>query len=264
MFKEFVRAFFSLIRSPLLFLPALFAVIANLLVLYLLQEPIMVLLSEIIAGSFSGIAFIGGNPVFLISSFAVEFFWVFVLVFATLLINSWIGIVMARFAARQEEQKTEVLESTGFALKKIPRLLSWSVFVLLISAFFFVMFLVFSVVGEWNAIIGFLLLIAWFVAGVLSFFVLTLGVPIMGVEEANIKNSLLNAKKILQSHFWNLVGFFILLAIVLGVIQLIGSFISESIGEEIISIIILAVFLLLQVVIAHLALPFYYLEKSRS
>ncbi|MBU0636332.1 hypothetical protein KKE06_04875, partial [Candidatus Micrarchaeota archaeon] len=259
-----VRVFFSVVRSPLLLLPALIAILANLVVFYLLLDPIVVLVSELIAGSFLGIGFLGGNPLFFVSSFAAELLWVLVLVLVSIMINAWLGLVMARFAQQQEQKKVQVLESTRYAIKKIPRIIAWSIFVFLIAVFFFVVLLVFSAIGEWNAIIGWILLLLWLIIAIFTFLVFSLAIPAMGIEDCNIKKGLLHAREVIQKNLWNFIGFFIILGIVVLVIQLIGSLIADGIEDEIISVIIIAVFLLFQVIFSHLALPFYYLEKKQS
>ena len=214
--------------------------------------------------SLKAIGVLGGNPVFLVAGFASELVWIVVLVLVSIMINAWVGMVLARFARQQEQKKVEVLESTAYGIKKIPRIIAWSVFVFLIATFFFVVLLVFSAIGEWNAVIGWLLLLVWFVITILSFLVLSLGIPVMGIEDCNIKKGLSLAREIVRKHLGSFIAFFIVLGIIVLVIQLAGTLIADGIEDETISVIIIAVFLLFQVVFSHLALPFYYLEKKHS
>ncbi len=258
MFKELIRAFFSVVRSPLLLLPALFAVLANLAALLLLQEPVLTIFVELMNSGFSEFE----SVYFLVSSLATEFFWILALVFVTILVNSWLSLSMARFARLQEEKKLHVFESVLYAISKIGRLVAWSIFVLLIGFVFLLLLFVVSSIGYWNEWIGLLLLIFWLVCSLLVFFVLTFAIPVMGLEDTGIKYGLQKSAGMIKRHFLGVFAFMIVLGVFVGIVSWIGDSASDWVEDENFSILLLAVFLLIQNVIANLALPFYYLEKK--
>lgn len=264
MFKEFIRVFFSVVRSPLLLLPALFAVLLNLAVLYAFQQPLVDFVGILLDNGLQGIEWTGGNPVFLLGTIASSLPWIILLVGISILVNAWIGLAFARFAAKQEEKKVQVLESVSYATQKIPRLVAWSIFVLLIATLFCTVLLLVAGIGSWSGIVGLVLLLLWIIALVWCFLVLALGIPFMGVEDTSIRSALSKANELVKRHFWNLVGFFIILGIVLGVLQLAGNGIADWVDDEWISVGVVMLFLLFQIIVSHLALPFYCIEKNRS
>jgi hypothetical protein len=258
MFKALVRSFFSIVRSPLLLLPALVAVLVSLAALLLVQESVLTILAELMNGSLSEFE----SLFFLVSSFATEFFWILVLVFVTVLANSWLSLSMARFARLQEEKKMNVLGAVGYAIKKLPLLMAWSVFVLLIAFLLLAVLMAVSAIGFWNQWIGLLLLIVWVVCSLLVFFVFSFTIPVAGLEDASIKNALQKASLLVRKHFFSVFAFMLVLGFFVGIVSWIGGAISDAVDDDTLAVIVLAVFLLIQNVIANLALPFYYLEKK--
>lgn len=260
MFKELIRAFFSVVRSPLLLLPALFAVLANLAALLLVQEPVLTIFAELMNSGFSEFE----SVYFLVSSLSTEFFWILILVFATILVNSWLSLSLARFARLQGEKKLHVFESVLYAVSKIGRLIAWSIFVLLIGFVFLFFLFAVSAIGYWNEWLGLLLLLFWLVCTLLVFFVLTFAVPVMGLEDTGIKYGLQKSGGMVKRHFLAVFVFMLVLGVFVGIVSWIGDTASEWVEDENLSILVLAIFLLVQNVIANLALPFYYLEKRPS
>ena len=135
----------------------------------------------------------------------------------------------------------------------------------MLVGFVFLLFLfVVSTIGYWNEWIGLLLLLFWLVCAFLVFFVLTFAVPVMGLEDVGIKYGLQKSAGMIKKHFLGVFVFMIVLGIFVGIVSWVGDTASELVEDENLSILLLAVFLLVQNVIANLALPFYYLEKKPS
>lgn len=260
MFKELIRAFFSVVRSPLLLLSALLAVLANLAIVLALQDPITALIAELLAGSLQESA----SLYYWVSSFIGELFWIGLLVFATILVNSWLALAMARFARLQEQKELNVLGSTVYAIGKIPRLLAWSILLFLIGLAFLLVFFGIFWIGQWNAWIAWLLFILWILFFVIAFFVLSFAIPASGIEDSTIKNALQKSLLLVQKNLGSVLVFFVILGIFLGVIAWAGNALADAAEDEMVSVVVLGIFLLIQSVIANLALPFYYLEKKPS
>lgn len=262
-FQAFLRSFFSIIRSPLLFLPAAIAVLVNALAVILLQEPIIVLLSELVAGTFTTIdASLG--PTFFITTFASEWLALLALILISLLSNSWLGVVFGRFVQSQETKKPAVLEATVFGLRRLPRLIAWSLFLLIIGLFFVALVFFISGIGYWNEWIGLLLLIALIIVTIFAAFVLLLAIPLMGLQDYGIKQALKESREIVSRRLAGLLVFFILLGIFIVFIQVIGNFLSDVFEDELIAVLITVVFMLVQSIVVNLSIPFFCIEKKRS
>jgi hypothetical protein len=126
MFREFLRLLFSLVRSPLLLGVALLGVIVNLAILALMSGAVFTIIADLVYGPA-----LAGDWTSLIAwsgIYAVELMIITLGLFAVLVVNAGVGLAFGRFAALQQERKTQVLGATGYALGKTGLLVAWGVF----------------------------------------------------------------------------------------------------------------------------------------
>lgn len=262
MFKEIIRAFFSVIGSPFLLFPTILAVLANLLAVVLLQDPLLEFFTRISNGELSGVLFAGSNPVFLLSTFSSELFWIFLLVFATLLTNSWIGLLLAHFAGLEQGKKMRAANATLFAIAKIPVLVVWSVLVTLLAISWLVILFAVAAIGEWNPWIGLILLLFWLFGSVLGMLVLAFIIPALGIENCSMKEAFKKSRILLQKNFGSAFLFVLVVGLVVTLLSWLGTTLSDAIDNETLALVVAGLFVLLQSVVANLSLPFFYLEKK--
>ncbi len=258
MFREFLRLIFSLVRSPLLLLIAVIGIAANSLIVAWLSDPATILLAEIIYSPLMGGQ--SGDLFFLYHTYASEINWLLLGWFLSLVVNSWVALAFARFAAKQQLRKTEVFESLGFSISKLKLVFSWSALVFVLTIFFVLLFGTALWLGGIHWIVLILLLLVFFAITIPSAMVLAFGLPVIGIEDFSIKEGLRTSGGFVSRHFVGVVFFMLLLGIFLGVVNLIGSTIADSLADENMVLAIVVLFWLIQTVFSNLALPFFYLS----
>ncbi|MDO8625239.1 MAG: hypothetical protein Q7R47_04085 [Candidatus Diapherotrites archaeon] len=261
MFREFLRLLFSLVRSPWLLLVAVVGVAINLGILAVIQEPVLVILTDLTYGPTMAE---GGGGLFFIQTYGTEIGIILLGVLVTGMVNAWVGLALARFASRQQERHSEVLESIRYALKKTGLVAAWGLFVWVLALTAAVLFVVVLALGNVSWILFWPALLVWLVGVLLAGLVVGLAIPVMGIEDVSIKEGLKKSSAFVRSQVLGFIAFLAVLSIVLLVITEIGSRLAEAVEDETIAFLVTVVFLLVQVVCANLAVPFYFLtEKSK-
>jgi magnesium-transporting ATPase (P-type) len=262
MFREFLRLLFSLVRSPLLLGVALLGVIVNLAILALMSGAVFTIIADLVYGPA-----LAGDWTSLIAwsgIYAVELMIITLGLFAVLVVNAGVGLAFGRFAALQQERKTQVLGATGYALGKTGLLVAWGVFMGMLALAGVVLLGVVFALGALHEIVFGVLLVAWLVGAVLIGLVTGLAVPVMGIEDIGIKEGLRKSAEFVRMHLWKFILFMAILAIVLLVIREIGSRASDAVDDDTISFVIAALFLLVSVVCSNLAVPFFYITERQK
>jgi|SRR3989338_2309112 len=261
MFREYLRLVFSLVRSPFLLMIALLAVCANMTLIGLLEEPLAVILNELLYGPTAGI----GSPnavLYLVFAYSTELFLLLGAIFVSVVVNSWAGIAFARFAKRQQERKTEVFESAGFAVQKLGVVLLWSVWLFLIAGLFTVLLGIVAWVGQWHWILFLLGFLIWIVLAIPTGLLLMIGLPVIAVENVSIKDGLKKTGGFLKKHFFGTVFFLVILSVLLSIIDAVSNGLSGSVADPNWALFIVGFFWLVQIVFSNLAVPFYYLSEE--
>lgn len=261
MISEFFRAAFSLVRSPLLLLVALAGVLANYGLALLFSGPLLVLIGQFSLDS--GFPATGDAYWFYMGN-AGQINALLGLVFLSIVINSFLALVFARFARRQQERKTEVLESVSHGVSKWGFVIAWSLLVFLVGlAGLILLGIVFWLNGiHW--ILALLAGILWLLGALVVLLVLTLGLPVAGIEELSIKDTLKKSGSFVATHFFGFLAFLVAVAIVLGILNGIGNALGPNGDEDWTGLIVILFFWLCQIVVSNLGISFYYLTSTQG
>lgn len=263
MLGEFIRAFFSLVRSPLLLIVVALALLLNVGIWFVFQESLTSFGFGILGGALNELDGSTDSFVFLLSSFASEWGVLAILFLLFILVNAWISLVLARFAGQQQQKKIEVLESVWFGLRRLGRLIGWSIFLLFVLVVWLAVFLLISGLGQWNALLGLVALLAWILFSVVLVFVLALVVPIMGLEDATVRVALSKAGAFIRNRLVEILLFFLVLGIILSLVSLAANALADLVLEDDwLVLLVVTVSLLVQSLLANLAVPFFYLQKK--
>ncbi|MFH0955556.1 MAG: hypothetical protein V1777_05615 [Candidatus Micrarchaeota archaeon] len=260
MITEFVRAFFSVVKKPGLLVVALTAVLANLALVLLLTDPLASLLSGVVSGEFQNTGTDFFSLPLLLGNFGFEILAALVLMLGSLVFNCWFGMVLGRFAYLQEKKEDSVARSVRYGFQNWKKIAAWSLVGLLFAVFLGALFLIVAGISNWNGIIGLLFFLVWLAIGIGLGILLVLSVPIMGVENATVKEAFKKTAELAKTHFWQLVGFLVLVFVFAAVINAVGNALADTIEDENVQLVVIALFWMIQLLIVNLGLPFFYLN----
>ncbi|GEM_PF-5107318 len=260
MIKEFLRSFFSVIRSPLLLVVAALGAFANITVLALLQEPLLVVVNDLL---FNAESLQGPDAVLYAVNALGSDLWLLILaVWLSLVINAFIGLALARFAARQQLRKSEVVQSFFFALNRIFRVGIWALVLLLFGLFFAALLGIVLIAGNLHDAVLVILLLLYLLGALLSWMVVTLAWPISGIEDIGIREAFKKSGAVVRKHFFGFLVFMAGLLVLLSLINEAGVQLSGAFADENIVLLVALFFWTLQIVVAQLSVPFYYFANK--
>lgn len=263
MITEFVRGFFSILKTPWLLLIALAAVLANFALVLVLADPLASLLTVLLSGDFSNTGTVFSLPFFL-GNFGGEIGAALLLLLGTLIINAWLGVVFGRFARLQEEKRASAAGSIRFGFQSAKKIVVWALVAFLLMIFLGVLFLIAIGIANWNGVFGLIFFLIWLLVSITVMVLLIMSVPVLGVEDETVKGALKKTVELVKKHVWSLLGFLIIVLVFLVVWDALTTTVTSVIEDENLDLLAVVVFWTIQLVMVNLVLPFFYLNHSKE
>jgi hypothetical protein len=182
----------------------------------------------------------------------------------SLILQLWLGIVIARFAVNLQAKKAGILEAIGFGIKGLGKIIGAVVFLLAIVGIFFAVFQFLVWLSDFSTEASIILTTLLLILAAYVFIKLVFFVPIMGCKEANVKTALEEAWEFGKNKFWKILALLVIVAIVSAVIEMIGTLASDAIANDIISAAVLSLFSIIATTYSALVLANYYLNHQSS
>lgn len=113
--------------------------------------------------------------------------------------------------------------------------------------------------------IGIIALILTLVFAILAFYFIikiSFTIPILAIEEEKIKTAIGKSWEFSSKRFWQVLLFLIIVAIISAIIIEIGSALSDAVIDDLLSIIVFAIFWAIAMAFSGFAMANYYLEKQ--
>lgn len=261
MIKSLVGAAKTLGKSPALLIPALVTV-AIVLGLALLFSGFAIDL--IVDTAFlemvpdSGLA---GSPFQFLSLYAVEL----VALAAFAVISAFIFSALSLFYAYYTSGKRGGLgQAIGETTASLGKAFGFAVFVAVIILFFAALLWAFALLGEAIEVLGAVLTA---LLGLLAFYLyvkLAFSLQAIAVGKATVKEGLQKSWGFAVGRFWHVLLFLIVLAAINQAIIFVGSMASDLVPDEVLSLVVLAVFWAVSLAFAGLAMAYYYRGKGKA
>jgi hypothetical protein len=258
-----IKAFKTIVKNPLLLLPALILPAVTFGLLFVLQEPLFNLLVDILFLERVPESTLLAFPIHLLAMYPIELAAVAVMVLASSIISIAVGFIYAKYANSIEADKASLSGSIKAVFENKNSILALAGFLFIVILF---------VIGiSWlllaaSTIIPQILLVVilLFILLAYIFVKLTFSVQAMAVENIKAKEALSKSWAFTNKRFWQVLGFLILTTIIYSIIIAIGDFVDLTLTEinEDLGTLVFVIFWTIGVSFSNLAMAFYFIKKD--
>ncbi len=260
--KAVISGFTTLLRRPQVLLPALIVMAISLLASLALGGLVFGMLYQGLIYEIIPETGIWEFPFALYQMYSAEINALIALLALSFILQIWLAFGYARFVSGRKK-KEGIFRAMAYATKNIKHVLSAFVFFSIVSVFFLILAYLLLALGFYTDIIAIAL---WIVFALLVIYLgikLIMTVPIMAIEEANLKEALQKSWKFSEKHFWGLLLLLVVVFLVVSpALNFIGSNIADLFIDDMGAIAVLAVFTLIITAYTNLAIALYYVQKS--
>ena len=260
--KAAISGFTTLLRRPQVLLPALIVMAISLLASLALGELVFGLLYQGLIYEILPETGIWEFPFALYQMYSAEINALIALLGLSLLLQIWLAFGYARVVSGKKK-KQGIFGAMAYATKNIKHVIAAFIFFGIVSVFFLILAYLLLAFGFYTDIIAIAL---WIVFALLVIYLgikLIMAVPIMAIEEVNLKEALQKSWKFSEKHFWGLLALLaIVFLIVSPALNYVGGSIADLFVDDMLAIAVLAIFTLIVTAYTNLAIALYYVQKS--
>ena len=264
MFRSLLESLGQMVAKPQVLLAGIIAVIFQAIILYFALEPLgSVFEKAILLGELPNVGLME-LPFQFYKMYFAELNVILVAFLASMILQLWLGIVIARFASNLHSKKAGMIEAVGFGLKSLGKIIGAIVFLLAVAGIFFALFqIIVWLSGFSNEASLVLMFLIGFLAAYL-YIKLVFFVPLMGCRESNVRDALAESWEFSKKKFWRILALLLLVSIIAGVIDLVGSSIAGFASEDITASIMISLFAVIGSTYSALVLANYYLNHEHE
>ena len=142
------------------------------------------------------------------------------------------------------------------------KITAFTLFVALIALFFGVLLWAFAMVLATVQLLGLALLALLALAGFYLYIKLVFTVQALALEQGTVKQALQQSWEFALKRFWHVFLFVLIIGVISQAITFVGGFASDLVLDDILSIVVLAVFWSISLAFAGIAMPLYYASKK--
>lgn len=260
--KAVISGFTTLLRKPQVLLPALIVMAISLLASLALGELVFGLLYQGLVYEILPETGIWEFPFALYQMYSAEINALIALLAVSFILQIWLAFGYARFVSGKKK-KEGIFGAMAYATRNIKHVIAAFVFFGIASVFFLVIAYLLFALGFYTDIIAIAL---WVLFALLVIYIgikLIMAVPIMAIEEINLKEALQKSWKFSEKHFWGLLLLLIAVFLVVSpALNFIGGNIADLFIDDLSAIAVLAIFTLIITAYTNLAIALYYVQKS--
>ena len=265
MIGAILKALKTIVKNPLLLLPALIMPAVTFGLLFILQEPIFNLLVDVLFLERIPESTMLAFPIHLLAMYPIELAAVAALVLASSIVSIVVGFIYARYANSVEANKASLSGSLNAVLENKNSILALAGFLFIVALFVLgISWLLLVATATIPLILVVVMLL--FVLLAYIFVKLAFSVQAMAIENINAKEALSKSWAFTNKRFWQALGFLILVAIVYSVVIAIGDLVDitiSGINEDLGTIVFVAIWAI-GISFSNLAIAFYFIEKDIS
>ena len=162
----------------------------------------------------------------------------------------------------QGERKRSFKKACSDIISALKKIVSLIIFVLIIAGFFAALAAVFTIIAGAIPALGFALIALLAIALIYLYIKLTFVVQALAIEECTVKEALQKAWQFSTGRFWHIVLFIFIIAAISQVLSFIGDSLSEMALDETIGLAAVSIFWIIATSYAGIAMALYYLEKK--
>ena len=264
MFKSLIASLGQIVAKPQVLLAGIIATIFQTIILYFSLEPLgSVFEKAILLGELPNVGLME-LPFQFYKMYFAELNVILLAFLASMVLQLWLGVVIARFASNLHSKKAGIMEAVGFGIKSLGKIIGAIIFLLAIAGIFFALFQIIAWLSEFSNEASLILL---FLLGLLIAYLyvkLVFFIPLMGCKEANVRDALAEAWEFSKKKFWRILILLVIVSIIAAVIDFIGSSIAGFTIEDIIASIIISLFAVIGSTYSALVLANYYLNHEHE
>ncbi len=262
MIKALVSSLKRVLRNPALLLPALAAIAILLVFAYALAPFLLDLLLNAV--------FLEAVPDAPLYEIPFQFFALYPLNLVALAVLALIGGILsvslnywyAAYARMSFEGNASIAKACSETVSAMGKIAAFTLFVALIALFFGVLLWAFAMVLATVQLLGLALLALLALAGFYLYIKLVFTVQALALEQGTVKQALQQSWEFALGKFWHVFLFVLIIAVISQAITFVGSYASDLVLDDVLSIVVLAVFWSISLAFAGIAMPFYYAEKK--
>ena len=257
MIVSLVAGVFELLKRPLAVLPALVLALVNAAVLLFALEPLFGLLFDLGSGG----AFPKGGllelPYLLMVRFPFEMSAVILLSFFSVLGGNWLFFVYSYMYRKDKPLGT--LKAMAEAVKSLKQILALSLFQFAVGVVFLTLTLVLSIALKPIEAVAAVGLLVWLVLGYYVYMKLMFAPIAMPFEGVKLREALTRSWKFTRGKILWLILLTFVLSLITYAITNLGGLFSDAIEEEVLSFVVLVLFLSLATAYVNTVLVKYWL-----
>jgi len=260
--EALVGATKRIVKNPLLLLPSLATIAIMLGLAYLLAPFAIDLLLNVVFLEIVPDAGLAQMPFQFVALYGTQLLAMLALAVLGGILFAALSYWYAVYIKAGSKQKGAFGEACNETLKALGKIAAFVVFVFLIMALFAIVFWVIALVSLTIQLLGIILAILLALVGFYIYVKLAFAVQALGLEEGTVKQGLEQSWQFAVSRFWQILVFLIILSAVNQAIVAIGSYASDLVLDEVLSIVVLAIFWAISLSFAGIAMPLYYSKKK--
>ncbi len=262
MIKSIVGAARNIGKNPILLLPALAAVAVVLGLFYLLAPIALDMLLDVVFLEMVPDSGLAKLPFQFTAMYGVPLVAMAALGIVSALMFNTLAFFYAAYVKASSRRTGSFGKATGSAVGALGKVFGFVVFIVLISLLFATLLWAFTLIWQAVEALGIILITLLFLAGFYLYIKLTFVLQALALEKGTVKQALGQSWDFCQKRFWHVVLFLVVIAAINQAIMFVGSSISDFAADELLSLIVLAVFWAISLSFTGLAMALYYKEKK--
>jgi hypothetical protein len=262
MIKSIVGAARELGKNPILLLPALVAVAIVLGLIYLFVDFALDMVLNVVFLELVPESGLASLPFQFGALYGLQLVAIAVLGIISAVVFSSLSFFYAAYVRSSGRRKGAYAKATGSTVGGLGKVFGFTIFLVIISLFFAALLWAFVLLWQEIEILGIILIALLVLAGFYLYIKLAFVLQALALEKGTVKQALQQSWEFCQKRFWHVVLFLVVIAAINQAIMLVGSFLSDLILEEPLSLAVLAIFWAVSLAFTGLAMALYYQEKK--
>ncbi len=262
MIKSVLGSAKMLVKNPLLLLPSLAAIAIFLGLTYIFAGFLIDLLLNAVFLELVPDAPLAQLPFQFIAIYFPELVGIFVLAIISAILFTALNYWYAAYVGMSAKGKASIGKACGETISELGKVISFVVFILAVLFLFGFLAWLFLMVALAIPLLGFLLLGLLGFLGFYLYIKLAFAISSMALEEAKVKEGLKNSWNFVVKKVWSVVLLVAVVAVINQFVIFVGAYATDFILDDLIGLIVIAVFWSIVLAFAGLAFPRYYSEKK--
>lgn len=257
-----VSGFTVIVKKPAVLLAALFAAVVNIGIFYLVYDQFLDFVYYALYLEILPQTTIYALPMRLFQLYPFEISVLLIGAFLGAIVQVWLVFVLGRFMQDFEKGSAGIVDAIKHATARLKKCFEVAVFLYIIGFIYFVVMLFLMFLGIISDVLSLVLLGVWGLVGIYLLIKLVFLPVVVATDRERLKDALAKTWSFSEKRFFSMVIFLVVVYFISTVLETIGGNLSLMVEDDLISLLILLIFVLASISYSTIAMVKYYLNNK--